>query len=315
MLRDVRIAGGVPLFSVIVPTFNRSGLLKATVHSICAQSYDDFELIVVDDGSCDGTLEYLEALGANAKILRQSNRGPGSARNRGAQVAAGEFLAFLDSDDVWFPWALQVYRDAIERFDRPAFLAGKPYVFSDESDLLDVKPEPPKLEGFQDYLSSGDEWRWWGVSSFVIRRETFLATGGFVEDRINSEDADIALKLGVADGFVQITAPVTFGYRVHATNVKDDLERTVAGIRHVLTSEKCERYPGGKARAKERREILTRHVRPVALECLRRGRQREAWSFYRATFAWHLSLGRLKYLLAFLFVALVEFGRYRLQGR
>jgi hypothetical protein len=194
-------------------------------------------------------------------------------------------------------------------------LAGKPNEFSDEAALVLVKPEPLRTEKFQDYLASGDEWRWWGASSFVIRREAFLAAGGFVEDRINSEDADMALKLGVAAGFVQITAPVTFGYRVHATNVKDDLGRTVAGIRHVLTSEICERYPGGKARAKERREILTRHVRPVALECLRRGRQREAWSFYGSTFAWHLSMRRLKYLLAFPLVALVEFGRYRLQGR
>lgn len=314
MLRDVCIAGGVPFFSVIVPTFNRSDLLKATVHSVFTQKYNDFELIVVDDGSGDDTLEYLETL-ENTKVLRQANQGPGSARNRGAQIAAGEFLAFLDSDDVWFPWTLQVYRDAIEKSGRPAFLAGKPYVFSDEADLLRVEPEPPRLERFPDYLASGNEWRWWGVSSFVIRKDAFLDAGGFVEDRINSEDADLALKLGVAAGFVQIAAPVTFAYRVHSANVKDDLGRTLAGIQHSLMSERRELYPGGKARAKERREILTRHVRPVALECLRHGRQREAWSFYRSTFAWHLSLRRLKYLLAFPLVALVEFGRHRLQGR
>ena len=216
---------------------------------------------------------------------------------------------------MWFPWTLDVYREAIERSGRPAFLAGKPHVFSDETDLGAVKPESPATEKFQDYLASGDEWRWWGVSSFVIRKDAFLDAGGFVEDRVNGEDADLALKLGVAAGFVQITAPATFAYRVHAANVKDDLGRTLAGIRHTLMSEKCERYPGGKARAKERREILTRHVRPVALECLRRGHQGEAWSFYCSTFAWHLSLRRLKYLFGFPFVALVEFGRHRLQGR
>ena len=305
----------MPFFSVIVPTFNRSDLLKTTVRSVLAQNYDDFELVVIDDGSCDDTLEYLETLGASTKILRQSNRGPGSARNRGAEVAAGEFLAFLDSDDVWFPWTLEVYREVIEKSGRPAFLAGKPYVFSDETHLGAVTQESATTEKFQDYLASGDEWRWWGVSSFVIRKDAFLDAGGFVEDRINSEDADLALKLGVAAGFVQITAPATFAYRVHAANVKDDLSRTLAGIRHTLMSEKHERYPGGKARAKERWEILTRHVRPVAVQCLRSGRQGEAWSFYRSTFAWHLSLRRLKYLFGFPFVALFEFGRHRLQGR
>src|SRR4051794_6140434 len=234
----------MPFFSVIVPTFNRSDLLKKTVSSVFAQNYEDFEVVVVDDGSSDDTLEYLKRLGAKAKILRQKNRGPGSARNRGVEVAAGDFLAFLDSDDVWFPWTLEVYREVIERSGRPAFLAGKPYVFSGDADLGAVTREPATTDKFQDYLASGDEWRWWGVSSFVIRKDAFLDAGGFLEDRINSEDADLALKLGVAAGFVQITAPATFAYRVHAANVKDDLSRTLAGIQYTLTSEQRERYPG-----------------------------------------------------------------------
>jgi len=305
----------MPFFSVIVPTFNRAELLKTTVRSILAQHSGDFELVVIDDGSQDDSLEYLGTLGAKAKILRQSNRGPGSARNCGAEIATGEYLAFLDSDDVWFPWTLDVYREAIDRSGRPAFLAGKPHVFSDETALGLVKPESPTTEKFQDYLASGDEWRWWGVSSFVIRKDAFIGAGGFMEDRVNGEDADLALRLGVAPGFVQVTAPATFAYREHAENVKNDLGRTLAGIQYTLRSEKCDRYPGGEARARERREILTRHVRPVALEFLRRGHQREAWDFYYSTFAWNLSLGRLRYLFGFPFVALVEFGRHKLLRR
>lgn len=305
----------MPFFSIIVPTFNRPDLLDATVRSIQVQDDADFELVIIDDGSCGDALEHLRTLETSAKILRQSNRGPGSARNRGAEVATGEFLAFLDSDDLWFPWTLATYRDAIETCGRPAFVVGKPHVFSGEIDDCGVKPGPLRIEKFRDYLASGEEWRWWGASSFVIRKDAFLDAGGFVEDRINSEDADMALKLGVAAGFVQITSPVTFGYREHAANVKDDLGRTLAGIRHIVLSEQRAGYPGGESRARERWEILTRHVRPVALECLRRKKQREAWSFYRSTFAWHLSLRRLKYLVVFPLVALVEFARYRLQGR
>jgi glycosyltransferase involved in cell wall biosynthesis len=302
----------MPFFSVIVPTFNRVELLKSTVDSILAQRYADFELIIVDDGSRDKTLEYLRALGAKASVLRQSNQGPGSARNRGAQIATGEYLAFLDSDDVWFPWTLEVYREAIGRCTPTAFLAGKPYVFSDDRDLELAKPEVLKLERFEDYLSSGDQWRWWGVSSFVIRREMFIGVGGFLEDRVNSEDADLALRLGVAPGFVQITSPATFAYRVHSANVKDNLERTLAGFRCTLNAEKGERYPGGRARARERREILTRHMRPVALQCLREGNQREAWRLYTSTFTWNVSLGRFRYLVGFPIIALLESGRRKL---
>jgi glycosyltransferase involved in cell wall biosynthesis len=304
-----------PLFSVIIPTYDRLELLKRALQSVKEQSFSDYEIVVVDDGSKDGTREWLAENESWLREIRQSNKGPGVARNAGVQTAFGEYCAFLDSDDVWFPWTLDIYRDAIERFGRPAFLAGKPQVFSEETDLVPVKLEPPRHEKFQDYLASSDEWRWWGVSSFVIRRDAFLDAGGFIEGHVNSEDADLALKLGVAVGFVQIAAPATFAYREHAANVKQDLGRTLAGIRHALTSEKCGCYPGGKVRAKERWEILTRHVRPVALECLRRGNQADAWSFYYSTFAWHLSLRRLKYLLGFPFVALVEFGRYKLHGR
>ena len=95
-----------------------------------------------------------------------------------------------------------------------------------------VQSESLKAERFEDYLASGEEWRWWGVSSFVINREKFIRVGGFIEDRVNGEDADLALRLGVATGFVQITAPATFAYRVHAANMKDNLGRTLAGIRY-----------------------------------------------------------------------------------
>ena len=212
-----------PLFSVIVPTHDRLDLLKRAVESISEQTYADYEIIVIDDGSKDGTKDWLAEAGSSLRVITQSNVGPGGARNAGAKIARGRYLAFLDSDDVWFPWTLAVYREALEASGWPVFLAGKPNIFSDEAGLALVKPEPLRTEQFQDYLASGDEWRWWGVSSFVIRRDAFLDAGELV-DRINSEDADMALKLGVAAGFVQITSPVTFGYREHAANVKDDLE-------------------------------------------------------------------------------------------
>jgi hypothetical protein len=122
----------------------------------------------------------------------------------------------------------------------------------------------------------------------------------------------LALRLGVATGFIQVTAPATFAYRVHAANMKDNLGRTLAGIRHIVNAEKSDRYPGGRARIRQRREILTRHMRPVALECLRDGKQHEAWRLYARTFGWNVSLGRFRYLIAFPLIALIESGRRKL---
>src|SRR5882762_3330329 len=99
------------MFSVIIPSYNRAILLRSAIESVLSQRNRDFEIIVVDDGSSDGTLDYLKSLGAKITTVRQPNRGPGAARNLGARDATGTYLAFLDSDDLWFPWTLEAYRD------------------------------------------------------------------------------------------------------------------------------------------------------------------------------------------------------------
>ena len=287
------------MFSVIVPSFNRADLLIDTVQSVRGQRFTDYELIVVDDGSTDGTIECLRKFGQDVRVFQQSNRGAGAARNLGARQAQGKYLAFLDSDDLWLPWTLTIYEQVIRQYNDPSFLVGKPYVFSHRTDLDDVVAGSTRSRWFADYFASGDEWRWWGASSFVIRRDAFHAVGGFTEDWVNDEDTDLTLRMGVAPGFVQITAPVTFAYRQHASMISKHLDRLLAGTWARIRAERAGLYPGGKARAAERRRILTRHIRPVTLGCLRQGLRREAWRLYGSTFAWNAALGRIEYLAAF----------------
>lgn len=87
--------------SIIIPTFNRVESLKEAVESVLNQTYQNFELLVVDDGSEDGTREYAAKLGRRIKYIFKKNGGPGSARNRGIRESKGRFVAFLDSDDLW----------------------------------------------------------------------------------------------------------------------------------------------------------------------------------------------------------------------
>jgi glycosyltransferase involved in cell wall biosynthesis len=288
-------------FSIVIPTYNRCALLAATLRSVLQQSFTDYEIIVVDDGSVDGTKEYLKGLVAPITTLYQANRGPGAARNHGAAVAKGRYLAFLDSDDMWFPWTLETYRKIIEEFEAPAFIAGCPYMFrdGDEQKLSAVLQGGLEVEAFPDYLSSSDEMRWWGASSFVIDRNAFEAVGGHTEEWGNGEDGDLALRLGTTPKFVQVLSPITFGYREHAAGVSRHMERTIADAWCKIKSEKGHCYPGGWPRVRERWRILTRTIRPVAVACLTAGLNREAWRLYGATFMWNLSLGRVKYLAGF----------------
>src|SRR6266849_1500345 len=96
-------------FSIVIPTYNRAQLLAHALESVWRQRFRDYEVIVVDDGSNDETQAYLHGLNNKVRVIRQENRGPGAARNIGAHQAHGDYVAFLDSDDLWFPWTLDVF--------------------------------------------------------------------------------------------------------------------------------------------------------------------------------------------------------------
>jgi len=96
-----------PLVSVILPTYNRAGVLPRAIDSVFAQTYKNIELIVVDDGSTDDTPRILSHYGNNIKIISQKNKGVSAARNTGIRQARGDYIAFVDSDDKWLPSKLE----------------------------------------------------------------------------------------------------------------------------------------------------------------------------------------------------------------
>jgi Glycosyl transferase family 2 len=289
-----------PFCSVIIPTYNRAELLRETLDSVLRQEGTDYEIIVVDDGSPEDLSQLAEEYRTRVTFLRQENAGPSAARNRGAAAARGEYLAFLDSDDVWLSWTLATYRQAIVERGRPAFVAGCPRVFADPVELAEIANAPLEALGFADYLSAGDVWRWFGASSFVIRREVFLESSGFSPPMWHGEDADLALKLGTAAGFTQIASPVTFGYRQGTGDqLTDDWQSQLPAVQILIGKERRREYPGGEERAVERRRIIARHVRPVALALARRRQFAAAWNLYLALLSWHLRLGQWKFVFGF----------------
>jgi len=96
-----------PLVSVIVPTYNCAAFVRSAIDSVLAQSYAPIEVVVVDDGSTDETLAVLSGFGERIRVFSQSNAGPAAARNRAVAQAHGEYLAFLDGDDLWLPGHLE----------------------------------------------------------------------------------------------------------------------------------------------------------------------------------------------------------------
>ena len=234
-----------PFFSVVIPTYNRSDLLRETLDSVDRQEFRDFEIIVVDDGSTEDISSSADRHQTRVTILRQANAGPSAARNRGVRSAGGEYIAFLDSDDLWFPWTLAVYHHIIREHDRPAFVAGCPRLFRDPRELAAESNSPLQTREFADYYGGSDAWRWFGVSSFVIRRDVFIQCGEFSTEMRYGEDADLAMKLGTAAGFVQILRPATFGYRQGAVDqLTGDWKQELPSVQTLVANEIHLHYPG-----------------------------------------------------------------------
>ena len=179
-----------PLVSVIIPTFNRGYCLEESVRSVLQQSFTDFELIVVDDGSTDKTLEVVARFPA-VKLLRlEENRGVSFARNRGMAVAEGDCIAFLDSDDLWEQNKLATQVKWIER-DSQA-------VYTDEIWIRNgVRVNP--MNKHRKY--SGDIFRYClplcivSPSSVLLRTELLNEVGGFDESMPVCEDYDLWLRI------------------------------------------------------------------------------------------------------------------------
>lgn len=267
------------------------------------QRFTDFEVIVVDDGSTDGTADFVHGLGQRVKLLTQVNRGPGAARNLGVRQAGGEYLAFLDSDDIWFPWTLDTLATAIEKSSRPSILTASVQEFGHEGELSEISETASEMVFFADYLAASGTGYYMGSGMAVIKRQAFVEIGGFVESHSNAEDHDLALRLGLSRGYVKILRPVTLAWRRHSGGTTTSVRRTLEGCLFLIAQETKGAYPGGKRKCQARREIIARHVRPVALWCLRSGFRKEAWLVYRSIFGWHLRLNRWKFLAGFPVVA------------
>ena len=304
---------GLPKFSVVIPTYNRLDFLKQSVSSVRAQTFTDYEIIVVDDGSTDGTWDWLVVQGSYLRAIRQPNRGPGAARNLGIKQARGDYFVFLDSDDLWFPWTLHVFARAIQEHGCPHIVGGKYVEFNDETKLSDLRQESYDGAWFPDYLASSRYHISVGTHC-ALRRQNLLALK-FLEDRLNAEDHDLILQMGTLPGFVQIVAPVTAAWRRHSASETGDFARSASGVLRLLEREKLGAYPGGAERSRERRRIISRHIRPTALACVQKGELKRGWKLYCSIFTWNVMLGRWKYVLVFPIGALLAFVSRMVTGK
>jgi GT2 family glycosyltransferase len=241
-----------PRFSVVVPTYNREKIVGPTIDSVLAQTFADYELIVVDDGSTDRTWEVLQSYGARIKAIRQKNQGPEVARGAGAALANGEYIAFMDSDDLLLPYALATYDQIIRACDSPALIIGALTFFEDGQTVQASAIEADGIEVWRcrDYLAKDVSVGLYG-SNMVTKKSVLEQAGGFRQSTATTfymDNIDTILRLGVYGPCVIVKQPITVAYRVHATNSIHDVEAMISGMPALIEAERNGRYPGGRSR-------------------------------------------------------------------
>ena len=203
--------------SVVVPLYNKAGYVKRAIESVLAQSYPCKELVVVDDGSTDNSVEELSGVeNSRIRIVNQRNQGPGAARNRGARETTAEWIALLDADDWWAPTHLETAAALIRGF-RNIAVAAKGYQSSGPSGLS--KTFDFAGHGAEPWCGDCDAWFraaveghpvFWS-SAVVVRKDVWMAVGGFREDMAFGEDTDMWMRL-VQDHAFAFSRDVTAFY-------------------------------------------------------------------------------------------------------
>ncbi|MBF2004215.1 MAG: glycosyltransferase family 2 protein [Chlorogloeopsis fritschii C42_A2020_084] len=206
-----------PLVSVIIPTYNRANIIGNTLDSVVKQSYQKIEIIIVDDGSTDNTEEVIKAIGDSRihYIKHQINYGGATARNTGIKAAKGEYIAFLDSDDIWLTNKIEIQLDAIQRHSYPEKVVsytqvllydGKSY---QEVSLCPKHPTIGKgeIEALADYLFCNNGF----MQTSTLMMHISLARSTLFSSRLKIyQDWDFCLRLEVQEAiFVFIEQPLT----------------------------------------------------------------------------------------------------------
>jgi len=263
-----------PIVSVIIPTFNRWPLVGEAIESVLVQSYQNFELIVVDDGSNDNTRPALAQFGARVRLYSQPRAGVSAARNFGVGQARGRFLAFLDSDDLWRAEKLEVQTAYMEKH-REIQVCQTEEIWVRGG--MRINPRTIHRKPHGDIFYRSLERCLVSPSAVMMTRMLFDRVGGFDESLPVCEDYDLWLRIAV-DHFVSLIPQALVVKRGgHA----DQLSHSMWGMDRyrVVALQKLLRSGLGGARRTATLDMLRRKLIILAQGSRKRGKQQEAATY------------------------------------
>lgn len=301
-----------PLFSVVIATYNRAAFVREAVDSVLAQTETDFELIVVDDGSNDGTREALATYGDRLRYVFRENTGMAGARNRGIREARGELIALLDSDDLFLPRCLEAGRKLFELHPRAGAIFLAERIF-DEAGEVQPRVYSKRSEGawFTPMGMITTDTRVGSGRPPIVRRALLEEFGGYDEGLCGAWDSELWIRLSFKTPMTILEEPLILK-RVHGENFSAD--RVKDGLAWLEILDRVERDHPELAAENTwalRRDRGKQHVRIGASLLARSAEDRRSLSEARR----HLLLGLRHYPLflrawSYLLTSLLGPGAY-----
>lgn len=188
--------------SVVIPAYNSEAHVGRALDSVLAQTFGADEIIVVDDGSTDGTGKVVASYGERVKCIRQENAGPGAARNTGIHAATGNWVAFLDADDEWVAEKLKLQVDLLKRNTELMWVSANYSCFQEDRDLRAAYLPQAKVERlldgkdyFENFLKAFASDCWGHLDTVLINREALLEVGDFATAHKTMEDLDFLWRI------------------------------------------------------------------------------------------------------------------------
>ena len=285
-----------PDVSVIMPVRNGEPYVREAIDSVLTQGGVRLELLVVDDGSADGTLDTLAAYGPRLTLLRASGAGAYRTRNAAARIARGRWLAFIDADDRWRPGKLEAQLDVAG--DRPLVHTDR-FNIGNRGNLPAVHSELVPVRGgdvFVDLMLTGN---FITTSSVVLRRDIFEQVGAFAEHIPRAADWDLWLRVAERYPVEAVPEPLV-DYRFHDANISRDLDLVMAARRLVI--DRALASPRGRTLGRAMQHRIRAHTWMTNAGDLARHHQRRRslaacaqaarhWPFVAAPFKHALRLG------------------------
>lgn len=226
----------MPAVSIIMPAYNVEPYIGDAIRSALAQTFTDFEVVVVDDGSKDETARVVRALArqdARVQLVQQANRGLAGARNSALRASRGEFFALLDSDDLWEPTFLEQQLAVLHTHPDVDIVTGNGWYLGGAKHGQLARPHPDARPAPELASIIGDEWSVFIMS--VFRRQVYTGIGPFDESMRSNEDYDFWLRAAIA-GFTFARNDRPLGhYRIRTDSLSASDVRMIRGILHVYT--------------------------------------------------------------------------------